>query len=136
MNKLINIILLVFVTNTMATAQCGVNGREIIDKYCEGEFLKSKELRKDAVFFYVLSKDTDYFVYLLNPNGEFPKVKILNSRRKRPAYYTYKKRTDKEGNYRVIKFKLPKTGIYLFEIDFPETDENPCILLAMSLKRD
>ncbi len=149
MKNFISIILIVFVANTMVKAQCGVNRKEIMDKYCKGELLKSNEIRRDIEFTYVLSKGYNYSIYLLNPNGKVPDFDInlmkenwgiydqkTNLESKCIAFYNYETKMDYEENYKVINFKTAKTGIYIIDIDFDEDNDNPCVLYAISLKRN
>ena len=104
MKKLISLILLVLAVNAAATAQCGVNAKELVDKYCEGKILLSKEIKRDIVLSYVFSKGTDYFFYLLNPNNELPDLEIKNSKEGKPDYYSYEMKVDYVNNYAIIKF--------------------------------
>ena len=62
----------------MTSAQCGINYKEILQKYCKGEYLKHQELNNGfgAKVSRILEKDSKYAIYLLNPDISVPALKF------------------------------------------------------------
>jgi len=135
MKKAVNIFIIILVLQANALAQCGINYKKILDKYCEGEYLIHQELdnKSDASASLILEKDNRYAVYLLNPSHSIPSFK-LEGYGKLP-FKDFETKYNQEENYSTYIFTVNETGEYYFSLDFG-TEEKACVLMAIYLQND
>jgi hypothetical protein len=135
MKKIIIIFSLVLGFQAGATAQCGINYKEILARYCEGEYLKHQELNNEsgAAASLILEKDNRYAIYLLNPNFSVPSLKWegVNDN----SFKDYSTEFHPEENFSSHIFTATETGEYHFSLDFGD-EKKACILMAIYLQND
>jgi hypothetical protein len=135
MKKIINILIILLLFQAMASAQCGINCKEILQKYCKGEYLKHQELnnRSGAKVSMILEKDSRYAIYLLNPDISLPELKMESDTA--GLFKDFETILNQGENQAVYIFTATETGEYYFSLDFG-TDEKACILMAIYLQND
>lgn len=121
------------VLQAMVSAQCGINHKAILDKYCKGEYLKHQELNNEsgANASMILEKDSRYAIYLLNPNSSIPSLKLEGISGN--TIKDYVTEFNQKENYSTYLFTATETGKYNISLDFG-TKKEACILLAIYLQ--
>jgi len=135
MKKIISILIILLLFQAMASAQCGINYKEILQKYCKGEYLKHQELNNGsgAKVSMILEKDSRYAIYLLNPDISVPALKFEDY--SASLFKDFKTEFNQQENYSAYLFTAAETGEYYFSLDFG-TEEKACILMAIYLQND
>lgn len=132
--KTIAYIFLVFIAMQSTTnAQCAINYNEILKSHCSGVYLRHQDysnITGDDIIL-VLTKDTRYAIYLLNPSESLPRLKMSDSN---PfPLQNFQESVNTNENYSVYTFKAGETSEYGFSLDF-NTEEKECVLLAIYLR--
>jgi hypothetical protein len=119
----------------MASAQCGINYKEILQKYCRGDYLKHHELnnRSGAKVSMILEKDSRYAIYLLNPDKSVPILRLVGD--SASLIKDFETKFNQKENYSAYLFTAIETREYHFSLDFG-TEEKACILMAIYLQND
>jgi len=135
MKTIIYTYLVLIAMQSVTSAQCAINYKEILENKCSGVYLRHQDFSNETSKFLnlVLTKDNRYAIYLLNPSKSLPQVKVLNSN----AYTIeeFQEIINSNENYSVYTFGVKETGEYGFEINF-KNDEKACVLLAIYLRND
>lgn len=113
-------------------AQCSINYKGLLDKYCNGVYLYHKELNNPSAkeIFFLFKKGNRYAIYLLNPSGQLPEFAPSGSVTKFKDVVTHINKQEKVMSY---AFTAGEDGKYTFSYDFKTTGE-ACVLLAMYLQ--
>jgi hypothetical protein len=133
MKRIIAISLFFFTFGYSFYAQCGINYKELLNKYCNGVYFQHQEfnriLGKEISFLF--KKDNRYALYLLNPDKAFPDYTLqTNGKSKISDVVTTVNKKEKVLTY---IFTAGENGEYTFSYNFGTSGES-CVLLAIYLQ--
>lgn len=130
MKKITGLFITIFILNSVLSAQCTVNYKEILEKYCDGVYLEHFELENTAEnsVDMVLKANNKYTVYLLNSTHPITNFK-LSCKSKIPVR-NIETKYNREENYMSCFINITETQIYSFNIDFG-TKKDGCVLFAI-----
>ena len=133
MKNLLCICIIIVAFQAAAFTQCGVNYKEMMEKYCTGVYLQHQELgntnsRKVSFMF----KEGDrYAIYLLNPSKMLPEYTLAGS--KPSALQEVISNVNKKEKFSSYVFTAGETGEYELSYNFG-TKEDVCVLMAIYLQ--
>lgn len=123
MKKLIVICMFLFAFQITAFCQCGINQKEVREKYCTGTYLVHSELDNSSPDVEIaLKKGNNYSIYLLNADHTIKNFSMTDSRNQVVSL--------EEGifaEYSVYRFVPQISDTYKFKVDFG-TEEKACVL--------
>jgi hypothetical protein len=133
MKTIIHTILVFIAMQSVTSAQCAINYKEILDNKCSGVYLRHQDFSntKSNELNLVLTKDNTYSIYLLNPSRSLPNLKVSDNNTF--SLLSFRELINSSENYSVYTLVAGETGEYRFGIDF-HTDEKACVLLAIYLQ--
>lgn len=130
-------IILMFVSlafvQAAALTQCGVNHKELLDKYCSGVYLQHQELdnARDRKVTFLLKEGDRYALYFLNPSKMLPEFMLRGS--KTTEVMDVVSKVNKKDNISFYSFIANETGEYVLSYNFG-TNEDACVLMAIYLQ--
>jgi len=133
MKKIMGICMGLIAFQIAAFTQCGVNHRELLDKYCNGVYLHHQELGNvpNGKITLLLKKDDRYAIYLLNPSRMLPDFDLAGSKSAElKDVVSQVNRTEKISTY---IFTAGESGEYDFNYSF-NSSEDACVLMAIYLQ--
>jgi hypothetical protein len=130
MKKTINIIIMSLSTSIAVYLQCDVNVEDIMNQFCEGEYLTHQVIdnRNDSVFSVIMEKNRRYAIYILNPSNKLPDFTLIRSNQGHIKDYNYT--TSKDQNYCVYSIITSTEDPVSFRYKF-HIDDYACALLAL-----
>jgi hypothetical protein len=129
MKKIVSISLALFLFQLAGFTQCGINQKELRDKYCKGSYLVHSELTNSSPTVQIaLKKENNYAIYLLNPSQPVTRFTMLNSNNEKVALESRQKQ-----DYTVYSFAPQASDTYIFSVDF-NTDKDACVLWTIYLQ--
>jgi hypothetical protein len=129
MKKLISICLALFTLHLTSFAQCGINQKELRDKYCKGSYLVHSELTNSSPTVQIALKEGNkYAIYLLNPSHPVNRFTMLDSHNERVTL-----ESRQNPDYTVYTFAPQTSDTYIFSVDF-DTDKDACVLWTIYLQ--
>jgi hypothetical protein len=133
MKNLISSCVLIIVFQVVAFPQCGVDYKELLDKYCNGVYLQHQELLNGASskITFILKKDNRYAIYMLNPSRQLPEFSFAGN--KASDLKDFYSKVNKEDKTSIYVFTAGKSGEYNFTYMY-HTKENACVLMAIYLQ--
>jgi hypothetical protein len=131
MKKIINLIMIVVLLQTVVTAQCNIGWKEIVEKYTDGIYLTHQvfENNTDKNYEIVLNHGVKYAIYLLNPSKSIPGFKLIGDNEL--PFRDFEAKFNREENYAAFIFTANKSGKYRVALDFG-TKEKACVLFVLS----
>lgn len=115
----------------VAFTQCGINQKELRDKYCRGAYLVHSELYNSSPSVEIALKEGNiYAIYLLNSSRPISSFKMSDSQGKKIALESRHK-----PNYSVYTFAARVSDTYIFSVDFG-TDKDACVLWTIYLQNE
>ncbi len=131
MKKIIILCIIALAFDTASLSQCGINQKELREKYCRGTYLVHSEVYNTSPEVEIaLKKGNKYAFYLLNADQKIKNF-ILSDRYNKtvlpdsgifPSYSVYS--------------LIPQTSdTYRFHVNF-ETDKDACVLWAVYLQNE
>jgi hypothetical protein len=133
MKKIICICIATITFQILAFPQCGINYKELLDKYCNGVYLQHQELdnASNGKITFIFKKDDRYAIYLLNPSRMLPEYSLIGS--SETALKDVVSKENKKEKISTYIFTAGETGKYNFSYRF-NTKEDACVLMAVYLQ--
>jgi len=129
MKKLISICLAVITLQITGFAQCGINQKELREKYCTGSYLVHSELTNSSPTVQIALKEGNkYAIYLLNSSQPINRFTMLNSQNETVAL-----ESRQNPDYTVYSFAPQVSDTYIFSVDFA-TNKEACVLWTIYLQ--
>ncbi len=131
MKKIIILCIIALAFDTASLSQCGINQKELREKYCRGTYLVHSEVYNTSPEVEIaLKKGNKYAFYLLNADQKIKNF-ILTDR--------YNKTVLPDSGifpeYSVYSIIPQTSDTYRFHVDF-ETDKDACVLWAVYLQNE
>ncbi|HEX2394162.1 MAG TPA: hypothetical protein VHI78_02390, partial [Bacteroidales bacterium] len=116
-----------------AFSQCGVNHKELLDKYCTGVYLQHQELdnASNGKVSFLFKEGDRYALYFLNPSKKLPEFMLTGS--KATALKDVVRNVNRRDNISLFAFTADETGEYELSYKFG-TNEDACVLMAIYLQ--
>ncbi len=133
MKKIISTCAVIITFQVVAFTQCGINHKELLDKYCNGVYLQHQELDNttNGKITFMLKKDDRYAIYLLNPSKILPEYTLTGS--SESVIKDIVSNENKKEKISTYVFTAGENGEYYFSYRF-NTKEKACVLMAVYLQ--
>jgi hypothetical protein len=131
MKELILTCIIAFVCQSFSYTQCGINQKELRDKYCTGTYLVHSELDNSSPDVKIaLKKGNRYAIYLFNSNQRIKDFSMTDSRNK-----TVSLESRVLKDYSVYRLTPEVSDTYEFRVDFG-TDKYACVLWTIYMHNE
>jgi len=131
MKKFISICLALSAIHLTGFSQCGINQKELRDKYCKGSYLVHSELTGSSPTVQIALKEGNkYAIYLLNASQPVNGFTMLDSHNERVVL-----ETRQNPDYTVYTFAPKTSDTYTFSVDFA-AGRDACVLWTVYLQND
>src|SRR5512145_509902 len=133
MKKIVCIGIILCTFQVVVFSQCGINYKVLLDKYCNGVYLRHQELdnASNGKMTFMFKKDDRYAIYLLNPSRHLPDFTLTGS--KASALKDVVSNINKKEKVSSYVFTAGETGEFEFSYNF-NTQDKVCVLMAIYLQ--
>ena len=133
MKRIISFCIVVVTFQVAAFTQCGVNYKEMLEKYCSGVYLQHQELdnSSNGKVSFMFKEGDRYAIYLLNPSKQLPDFNVTGN--PESALKEVVSHVNRKDNIASYIFTAGVTGEYELTYNF-KTKENACVLMAIYLQ--